>query len=333
MLPNVDGLAVVVFERAPETPGGVEIDARGRQRREHHLKLVKHAVFALLLRRRGGVHAKNRVTQLGHHVQLLEDAVHVARGARVFKAHVTTLRPVVVAGEHIPLVHVHAAAVVKVHENVRHLQHVFRVVRAKIREESKRGGPRRRRRAHRRQVLVQHLHLLAHREEVRSFRVELGRLASSGDGSSVPDDVAVGRDIRAERVGVVVARFRRADFVAVVEVGEFLGEFLLALRAPHRRVLAGVLAVGSIVAAVDDGRGHARELQHLRGRPEHRDSLREEAPEEENLHEPAAGGFGPAANLLQALDEAPYQYQPGLQHGLRLLRRRGRDAQSLHLLP
>ena len=330
MLPNVDGLAVVVFERAPETPGGVEIDARGRQRREHHLKLVKHAVFAFLLRRRGGVHAEHRVAQLGHHVQLLEDAVHVARGARVFKAHVSTLRPVVVAGEHIPLVHVHAAAVVKLHENVRHLHHVFGVVRTEIGEESKRGGPRRRRSAHRRQVLVQHLHLLAV-EEVRP-RVELGRLAARGDGSSCRDDVAVGRDIRAERVGVVVARFRRADFVAVVEVGEFLGEFLLALRAPHRRVLAGVLAVGSIVAAVDDGRGHARELQHLRGRPEHRDSLREEAPEEENLHEPAAGGFGPAANLLQALDERPYEYQPGLQHGLRLLRRRGRDAQSLHLL-
>ena len=319
MLPNVDGLAVVVFERAPETPGGVEIDARGRQRREHHLKLVKHAVFALLLRRRGGVHAENRVTQLGHHVQLLEDAVHVARGARVFKAHVSTLRPVVVAGEHIPLVHVHAAAVVKLHENVRHLHHVFGVVRTEIGEESKRGGPRRRRSAHRRQVLVQHLHLLAV-EEVQP-RVELGRLVR-GDGSS-RDDVAVGRDIRAERVGVVV-RSRRA-VVAVVEVGEFL-VVLLALRAPRH------FAVGSIIAAVDDGRGHASELQHLRGRPEHRDSLREEAPEEENLHEPAAGGFGPAANLLQALDERPYEYQPGLQHGLRLLRRRGRDAQSLHLL-
>ena len=83
---------------------------------------------------------------------------------------------------------------------------------------------------------------------------------------------------------------------------------------------------------MNDGRGHARELQGLRGGPEHRDSLREEAPEEKNLHEPAAGGFGPASDAFQALDERPYEQQPGPEHGFRLLRRRGRDLQRLHLL-
>ena len=88
MFANVDGFAVVIFERRARTPRRVVIDATRRQRREHHLKLVKHRLAAFLLRLRDGVHGQHRVAQGRLHPQLLKHGVHVARRARVFQTDV-----------------------------------------------------------------------------------------------------------------------------------------------------------------------------------------------------------------------------------------------------
>ena len=122
VLPHIDRLPVVVLERLPEVLRAVVVLLVRQQRPEDGLQLAQDAVVGVPLARVGRLQHPPPDVRL--HEQLLEDAVHVAGGPPVAKAHVAAVWAGQGAGHALKGPGLDAVVHALGHEHVQHRQDV-----------------------------------------------------------------------------------------------------------------------------------------------------------------------------------------------------------------
>mmetsp|Transcript_17460 Transcript_17460/g.41090 ORF Transcript_17460/g.41090 Transcript_17460/m.41090 type:complete len:266 (-) Transcript_17460:310-1107(-) len=116
VLSDVDGVAVQVFESAPEATGDVVLLLRLLQEAHAALELVEHlsklCCFGVGWINVDSRHCHDGAAKLWTHEQVLKHRVHVARGAGILQPHVVAALAGLLVGAVVPIADLAAVAVV-----------------------------------------------------------------------------------------------------------------------------------------------------------------------------------------------------------------------------